>query len=205
MRQRVRANLEVHDDGLLALPTLHEPRRAVAARGPEATALPAGGRVVDASVEALGVEAERVRDAQHDHLAVLERDQAVVEVAGRHRHVLAEPERVVLVDPRVVARLGAVLAETLEAGPGILIEAPALWTVITGGLRTVERSLALAPVEAADVARAHRRPHDALLVDVGAANAEVRLRHVIDLRERGRRWIGTRHEPHDRRRAAEDS
>src|SRR5262245_54692722 len=184
MRQRVRANLEVHDDGLLAFPALHEPWRAVAARGPEAAALPAGRRVVDASVEALGVEAEWVRDTQHDHLAVLECDQAVVEVARRHRHVLAEPERVVLVDPRVVARLGAVLADALEAGPGILIEAPALGTVITGGLRTVERSLALTPIEAADVARAHRGPHHALLVDVGAANAEVWLRHVVDLGER---------------------
>src|SRR5262245_53009595 len=63
MRQRVRADLEVHDDGLLALPAFHEPRRPVAARGPEAASLPAGGRVVDAPVEALGVEAERVRDA----------------------------------------------------------------------------------------------------------------------------------------------
>src|SRR6185436_7359713 len=205
MRQRVRADLEVHDDGLLALPALHEPWRAVAARGPEATALPAGRRVVDAPVEALGVEAERVRDAQHDHLSVLECDQAVVEVAGRHRHVLAEAERVVLVDPGVVARLGAVLADALEARSGILIEAPAFGTVITGGLRTVERSLALAPVEAADVARAHRGPHDALLVDVGPANAEVRLRYVVDLGQRGRRRIGTRHDPHDRRGAAEHS
>src|SRR5262245_51248500 len=152
MRKRVRAKLEVHDDRLLALPTFHEPRRAVAAGRPEAAPLPAGCRVVDATIEALGVEAERVRNAQHHHLAVLERDQAVVEVAGRHRHVLAEAERVVLVDPRVVARLGAVLADALEARARILIEAPALGAVITGGRRPVERSLALAPVEAADVA-----------------------------------------------------
>src|SRR5262245_18402114 len=204
MRQRIRANLEVHGDGLRAFPTLFEPRRAVAARGPEAAALPARRGIVDAPIEALGVEAERVRDAQHDHLAVLERDQAVGEVAGRHRHVLVEAERVVLVDPRVVARLRAVLADPLEAGPRVLIEAPALGTVITCGLRILERPLALAAVEAADVARAHRGPHDALLVDVGATNAEVRLRYVVDLGERGRRRIGTRHEPHDRRGAAED-
>jgi hypothetical protein len=40
----------------------------------------------------------RVRDAQHDHLAVLKGDHPVVEIAGRDRHVLAKPERIVLVD-----------------------------------------------------------------------------------------------------------
>src|SRR4030095_120508 len=185
--ERVRANLEVHDDGLLALAAFHEPRREVDARRPAPAPLPPGRGVVDASVEALGVEAERVRDAQHDHLAVLEGDQAVVEVAGRHRHVLAEAERVVLVDPRVVARLGAVHADPLEARARILIEAPALRAVIAGRLRPVERPLALAPVEATDVARAHRRPHDTLLVSVSAADPEVRLRNVVDLGEGGGR------------------
>ena len=203
VRERIGAQLEVHDDGLLALAAFHEPRRPVPAGRPQPAALPAGVRIVDAPVEPLGVEAQRVRHAQQDHLAVLERDQAVVEVGGRHRHVLAEPERVVLVDPGVVARLGAVLADALEARARVLVERPALRAVIAGGLRPVERPLALAPVEAADVAAAQRRPHDALLVDVGAADAEVRLRHVVDLRERGRRRIRSRSEPHDRRGAAE--
>src|SRR4030095_7543512 len=114
------------DACVLAPPPSQGPRRAAAARLPEPAPFPAGARVVDASVEPLGVEAERVRDAQHDHLAILERDQAVVEVAGRQRPVLAEAERVVLVDPRVVARLRAVLANPLEARPRILIKGPAL-------------------------------------------------------------------------------
>src|SRR5262249_29321837 len=105
----------------------------------------------------------------------------------------------------VVARLGAILADPLEAGAWILIEAPALGAMIAGRLGPVERPLALAPIEAADVARAHRGPYDALLVDVGAANTEVRLRHVIDLGQRGGRRMGPGHESHDRRGAAEDS
>src|SRR6266566_1745939 len=173
--QWIWAQLEVDDDGLFALTALHEPRRSVAAGRPQPSALPTGRWIVDAPVEPLGVEPERVRHAQHDHLAVLQRDQAVVEITGRHRHVLAEAERVVLVDPRVVARLGAVLADPLEARARVLIEGPALGAVIAGGLRTVERPLALAAVEAADVAAPHRRPHDALLVDVGAADPEVGL------------------------------
>src|SRR5205814_3646230 len=114
----------------------------------------------------------------------------------RHRHVLAEPERVVLIDPRVIARLGAVLPDALKTGAGVLIERPAFWAVIAGGLRSVERPLALAPVEAADVAASHRRPHDTLLVDVGAADAEVRLRHVVDLGKRRRRRVRPRRETH---------
>src|SRR6266403_354633 len=191
------------DDGLLALAAFHEPRRAVSAGRPQPAALPAGRRIVDAPVEALGVKPQRIRHAQHDHLAVLERDESVVEVARRHWHVLAETERVVLVDPRVVARLGAVLADSLEARAWILVEGPALGTMIAGGCRAVERSFALAPVEAPDVAAAHRGPHDALLVDVGTANAEIRLRYVVDLRERGSRRVWPGSHPDDRRSAAE--
>src|SRR5215472_5417132 len=171
----------MHDQRLHALAALLEPRRAVAARRPQSATLPAGARIVDAPVEALGVEAERIGDAQHDHLAVLERDEAVVEIAGRHRHVLAEAERVVLVDPGVVARLRAVLADALESRPWILVNAPAFGTVIAGGLRSIERTLALAPIEAGEMTAPERGPDDAVLVDVGAADAEVGLRHVVDL------------------------
>src|SRR5437899_7297677 len=79
--ERIRAQLEVDGDRLLALAALHQPRRPIAAGRPQPAPLPAGRRIVDAPVEPLGVEPERVRHAQHDHLAVLERDQAVVEVA----------------------------------------------------------------------------------------------------------------------------
>src|SRR5262249_35501059 len=172
-------------DRLLALAALHQPRCAIAAGRPEPPALPACVRVVDATVEPLGVEPQRVGDAQHDHLAVLQRDQSIVEVARRHRHVLAEAERVVLVYPAVVARLRAVLTEALEARARVLIDGPALGAVIARRLRPVGRAFALAAVEAAEVAAAERSPHHALLVDVGAANAEVRLRDEVDLAERG--------------------
>ena len=150
--------------GLLPLPpSMSHGVRSPLVR-PQAAALPAGVRIVDAAIEALGIEAHRVGDAQHDHLAVLERDKAVVEVGGGHRNVLAEPERVVLIDPGVVARLGAVVADAFEAGARILVERPALGAVIAGRLRSVERTLALAPVEAAEMAarRATPRPRRCL-------------------------------------------
>ena len=51
---------------------------AVAVGAPQAAAFTGVG-VVDAPVEALGEEAGRIGDAQHDHLAVLKGDEAVVE------------------------------------------------------------------------------------------------------------------------------
>src|SRR5262249_1350362 len=115
MRQRTRAPLDLPRARTAAHAVLGEPRRAVAVGAPQAAALPAAVRVVDARVEPLGVEAHRVGDAQRDHLAVLERDEAVAQVGGRVGHVGAEADRVVLVDPGVVARLRAVVAEPVEA------------------------------------------------------------------------------------------
>src|SRR5262249_59474815 len=107
--------------------------------------------------------------------------EAALKCGGRDRPLLAEPQRVVLVDPAVVARLGAVLADALEAGSRILVERPALGAMIAGRLRAVERSLTLAPIEAADVAARERYPHHALAVDIAAARAEARHRDIEDL------------------------
>src|SRR5262245_55085478 len=132
LRQRIRPQLEMRGQRPGPFAPFDEPRRAVAVGRPQAATLPAGARVVDAAVEPLRVEAQGIRHAQDDHAVARIRDDAVVQIARRHRHIVAEPERVVLVDPRVVARLGAVLSKALEAGTGILMERPALGAVIPG-------------------------------------------------------------------------
>src|SRR5258708_4129447 len=73
-----------------------------------------------------------------------------------------------LVDPGVIARLGAVLADAFEAGAGILIDGPALGAMIAGGSRPIERTLTLPAVEAAEMAARHRRPDHAVFVDIAA-------------------------------------
>src|SRR5947208_16136996 len=146
VRQRIGPQLEVRRERLRPFAALDQPRRAVAVCGPQPTALPARIRIVDAAVEALRIEAERIRNADRHHLAVLvQRHQAVHQVGGRHRNVVAKAEGVVLVDPRIVARLGAVLANAFEARPRVLVELPAFWAVVAGRLRTVERTLAETP------------------------------------------------------------
>src|SRR6185436_16289861 len=153
-RERIGAQLEVRRERLRAFSAFDQPRRTIAVGGPQAAAFPARLRIVDAAVESLGIEAERIWHAQHHHAPVRVGDDAVVQISGGHRHVVTEPERVVLIDPRVVARLGAVLANALESGTRILMERPALRAVIARRLRTVERRFALAPIEAADVSAA---------------------------------------------------
>src|SRR5262245_58488818 len=83
LRQRIGPHLDVYDARSRTLTAFHQPRRAVAVRAPQPAALPARVGVVDAPIQTLGEEAERVRDAQHDHLPVLEGGEAVVQVGGR--------------------------------------------------------------------------------------------------------------------------
>ena len=194
----IRPDLEVRGERRRSLAAFLQPRRAIAGGGPEAASFPSRIRIVDAAVEPLRVEAERVGNAQHDHLSVLERDQAVVFIAGRHRHVRAETGRVVLIDPAVIARLCAVVADAFEARARILVEGPALGALIAGCLWSVQRTLALAAVEAAQMAARERHPHDALRVDVAAADAEAGRRDVIDLGERGLRRILSQDDANDR-------
>src|SRR6478752_1371657 len=135
-----------------SLAGLHQPRRTIAIGAPQAAAFPAGIRIVNACVEALGVEAHGVRNAQHDHLAVFQSHEAVIEVGRRDWNVLAEPNGIVLVDPGVVARLYAAVFEAFKARAGIFVELPALRTMIAGRRRSIERPFAETPVEAHKVA-----------------------------------------------------
>src|SRR5262249_21799110 len=135
-----------------------------------------------------GVEAHRIRDADGDHLPILEGHEAIAQVRGRHRDVFAEAERVVLIDPGVIARLDAG-GLTLEARARVTVERPALRAVVAGGGRTVERAFALAAVEAHQAAIRGRAPEHTVLVDVATTNAVALLRHVVDFRQFGLRII----------------
>ena len=127
-------------------------------RRPQPSAFPAGLRIVDAGIETFGVEAERIRNAQHDHLAVDECGETVVLIRRRNRHVLAEADRVVLIDPGVVARLGAVVADALETGSRIFVKHPALGAVVARCRWPIERALAFGAIETAEMAAGERNP-----------------------------------------------
>src|SRR5215471_10259630 len=164
MRQRIGAQLEVHDQrarqrlrGLAGgargrgVDAFDMHRGAVAGGHPQTTALPASIGVVDAAVEALGKEAHRIRHAQLDHPAADQCMERIRLVASGDRDVGAEPQDVVLVDPGVI-RIFLRTRIALKARSGDRIERKALGTFLPK-LRAgpVERALALAAVEACDV------------------------------------------------------
>jgi hypothetical protein len=102
---------------------------AVARGHPQAAALPADIRVVDAAVDPLGEEPHRVGHAQFDNLAADQHAQGIGLIAGGDRHIGAEPQNVVLVDPGVIGvLLGARV--TLKARAGDRIEGKALRAII---------------------------------------------------------------------------
>src|SRR6185437_2297704 len=105
------------------------------------------------------------------------------EIAGGDGDVGAEAERVVLIDPGVVTGLDTELRLIRETRPGELVQRPALRTLIAGSLGSVQRALALAAVELAQVAAAKRHPHHAVAVYVCPTHAEAGQRHVVDLAE----------------------
>src|SRR5262245_58563947 len=148
VRQRIGPHLDVYGARLGALAAFLQPRRAVPVRAPQPAALPAGVRVIDPSVQALGKKALRVRNAQYDHLPVLERGETVIEVGGRDRNVFAKSHRVVVVHPGVVARLSASVLEALESRSRVLVVRETFGAVVAGGSGPIQRTLALAPVEA---------------------------------------------------------
>src|SRR5205809_244163 len=91
------------------------------------------------------------------------------------------------------------LAAFLEPGRAVAVRAPQPAAFPPGG-RTIERTLALAAVEAAEVAARQRRPDHAVLVDIAAADSERRRRNVEHLRK-----SGSRVKSQEPRRAAEDA
>src|SRR4030095_14290937 len=119
-------------------------------------------------------------------------------VGGRDRDVLAEPHRVVLVYPGIIARLRAPVLEALEGWARILVIREAFGAVVAGRIGPIERPLAFAPIETDERAVRARSPKDAVLVDVAAAHANAFLGDGVELAE-----LGLRIEAQESRRAGE--
>src|SRR3989475_1400860 len=197
-RERIRAQLQLVNLRLVVRAAFVVEVGARARGGPHRAALPAGLRIVDAPVDVLGEEAERVRNAEVDDLAVDHRHQRLAAVGLRDRHVGAQPERVVAIDPDVIGVVGAAGGvQALELRPGHAVERPALGAELAARrLGAVERALALAPVEARDVPARERRPHHAVGAHVDAARTVGAFRRNIDLGQRRLGRTGSGHDAH---------
>ena len=80
-----------------------------------------------------------------------------------------------LIRPGVIARLrAAVIREALELRPRHRIERPSLRTRFPRRARTVERFLTFSSIKARQMLARHRRPEDAVALDVAAATDKPR-------------------------------
>src|SRR5207237_3353075 len=97
--------------------------------------------------------------------------QRVRLVAGFERHIGAEPQDIVPVDPdviRILLRAGI----ALEARPRQRVKRKALGAFLAFlGARPVERTLAFAPIEAGEMPAVEQQPADAVAVDMHATDA----------------------------------
>src|SRR2546427_6719724 len=155
--ERIRTQLEVHDQragqglagraGTRRVDALDVHRRSVARGHPQSSALPAGLRIVDAAVHALGEEAHGIRNAQLDDLPVRQRVERIREIAGADRRVRAQAQDVVLIDPGVIRPLGGALPAG-ERGARDRIEGTVFGTEVPlRRARAIEEALASSPVD----------------------------------------------------------
>src|SRR2546427_566909 len=183
MRERIGAQLEVHDQwagqglarsaGTGRVDAFDVHGRSVARGHPQSPALPAGFRIVDAAVHALGEEAHRVRDAELDNLPIRQRVERIREVARTDGGVRTQAQNVVLIHPAVVGTFsGAVPAG--ERWSGERIKRPAFRAQVPlGRSRPVETPLALAAVRAGQWSAPPAHPRPALAVAGGPAASRV--------------------------------
>src|SRR5207244_461038 len=125
---------------------------------------------IDAAVESLCIEAQRIRNRHRDPLPILHGKQAAHLVARRDRSVFTKAEGVKLIDPGIVTRFGAAQilgAFDWRARHGV--ERPAFRTMLADCGRAGEWAFALASIEAGEVAAGERRPYDAVAGDVQTA------------------------------------
>src|SRR5258708_37705251 len=87
-------------------------------------------RIIDASIHALGEEAHRIGNSHHDKFpgSRIESFQCIRAVGGGDRNILAQAERIVLIDPVVIVGISAAnsFVDSLERGTRRAINRPAL-------------------------------------------------------------------------------
>src|SRR5947207_7004961 len=182
-RERIGSQLKVQDLARGALTAFHVKWRARAHCRPQPPPFPAAFRIVDPAVHPLRIKPHGIGDAQHDPFPVLQDDQPFRSIAGVDRQVRAQAECPELIDPGVVARLGAPRRRyALELRQRLRVKGPTFGAMLARGLRAIEWAFALPAVEAREMPTRESRPVDAVSVHIAAARREPfdRLARLIE-------------------------
>src|SRR6266513_3249346 len=168
-REWIGPQLEVQHLARGALTTFHVEWRARAHRRPQPPPFPAAFRIVYPAVHPLRVEPHGIGDAQHYPFPVLQDEQHFRSIAGVDRQVRAQAECPELIDPGVVARLGAPRRRyALELRQRLRVKGPTFGAMLARGLRAIEWAFTLRAVEAREMPAREGRPVDAVPVHVAA-------------------------------------
>ena len=176
-----------------ALAAFLEPRRAVAARRPHPAPFPSRIGIVDAAVQALGIEAQadRARAARpicRRPARAARRSRCRSRSARRCRGPACCADR-----PRCNSsprRCSCRCRQSPAPDTGRGSSPRGHWSPVASG--PFSGPLHLRRSKLAEMAAAERHPHHALAVDIGAARPEAGLRDVVDLGERGLRRVRRR-------------
>ena len=189
MRERVASHLYLIHFRIGIDPTFAVEVGAGPGSGPDASPLPTGIGVIDPSVEILNEEAERIRNAQIDEFSVHQREHGFAAVGGGERHVRAQPQDVVAIDPYIIGVISAAVGiEPFELRTGHPVHLPALRALLAFcGSRSVERALAELAIEACEVTTGQRRPNHAVETEIPMPQARssgqsIEMRRSADYR-----------------------
>ena len=164
IRQRVRPHLE-SDDFVSPFSSLTVERRACTPGGPDSLPFPAGLWIVNRPSMPFAKKPSGYGTRMTTNFPFTSGIQRIRSVAGDNGSILAEPQRIKLVHPVVVMRIGAArFLHVLEVRTGRGIQRPAFRTMLTGSSRAVERTFAFAAVEARQVPASQRNPDDIVAI-----------------------------------------
>src|SRR5258706_115909 len=194
------------------LPALHVNHSSRGISRLQAFAFPSGLRIVNSPVEPLREKSDRIRHAQHHPLSIHQRHQRILAVARSDRRVLTQTESVELIHPVVVTGFGAArIRDAFQLRRRERIQRPSFRTMLPRRIRSIEGSLAFAPVETGEVSAGRNGPHHAVGIDIETTrrkslNRRLRIvpRQFINFRQRGSRWIRAGIQAYDASRKAED-
>src|SRR5262245_27662794 len=103
LRERGGTKLKMDELAGRALATFYMPWRTACDVGPQAASMPPRVRIIDPAIHPFRVKAQRVRHAQRHPFALVEHLQPLGQVTGADGQVAAQPERIEVVDPHVIA------------------------------------------------------------------------------------------------------